>query len=82
MSEGARGSQGPVAGPRRSRLNGRHRTLRTTATQTALEARTHGELFTNSRGVRVGAGELWFASVGSDPDCRARTVRLIAVNPP
>ncbi len=83
-----------VSYPLRTRLKGQWVRLHTPAqflvhydelltwkTQQAIAQQAYGDLFSNSLGVMIGNGELWFGSVCNDHSCSARSVKIIAINP-
>ncbi|MEP6574453.1 MAG: hypothetical protein ABJD11_17260 [Gemmatimonadota bacterium] len=39
-------------------------------------------LFVNAKGIMIGSGEVWFGGDCSQPDCKAVSIRLLAVNEP
>jgi len=55
--------------------------LLTPKTQQAIALQSYGNLFSNSRGVMIGQGEVWFGGVRKDDTCSARSIKIIAINP-
>jgi hypothetical protein len=55
--------------------------LLTPKTQHAIAAQSYSDLFSNSQGVMIGQGEVWFGGVCKDQACSARSVKIIAINP-
>ncbi len=55
--------------------------LLTPKTQQAIALQSYGDLFSNSHGVMIGQGEVWFGGVCEDHACSARSIKIIAINP-
>ncbi len=55
--------------------------LLTPKIQQAIARQSYGDLFSNSQGVMIGNGELWFSGVCKDDSCSTRSVKIIAINP-
>jgi hypothetical protein len=55
--------------------------LLTPKIQQAIAQQSYGDLFSNSQGVMIGNGAIWFSGVCKDQSCSARSVKIIAINP-
>jgi hypothetical protein len=47
----------------------------------AIARQTYADVFANSQGVMIGAGEVWYSGVCQDNSCRSRSLKIIAFNP-
>jgi hypothetical protein len=55
--------------------------LLTPKIQEAISRQTCGDLFSNSQGVMIGAGEVWYSGVCNDHSCSSRSLKILAFNP-
>jgi hypothetical protein len=46
----------------------------------AIAEQRFAELFVNSEGVMIGSGEVWFAGICKDPDCKVVELKIRTVN--
>jgi hypothetical protein len=95
VSEHARGRVAAmVSYPLRTRINGQWVRLQTPAqflahydalltpkVQEAITRQAYEDLFSNSQGVMIGRGEVWYSGVCQDHNCSSRSLRIIAFNP-
>lgn len=95
VSEHARGRVAAmVSYPLRTRINGQWVRLQTPAQflahydalltpkiQDAITRQTYDDLFSNSQGVMIGSGEVWYSGVCKGHNCSSRSLKIIAFNP-
>jgi hypothetical protein len=95
VSEHARGRVAAMVNyPLRTRIHGQWVRLQTPAqflahyeelltpkTQDAITRQTYDDLFSNSQGVMIGSGEVWYSGVCKDRNCSSRSLKIIAFNP-